>query len=269
MKKEQNTEVGICRISIASLRERPDHQSSLVSQVFFGERVIFLKRKNKNWFKIRCHWDGVIGWIDPKQFYFSDQFDKIISLDSSTFSLEYIHGLSSEKSTIPIVLGSNLYNCDGLTVKMPFGKFQYSGQIIDLKQSNFSRKLLVTIAKRYLHCPYLFGGRSITGTDDSGFIQVAFKLIGLNVPRFPFQIAKYGEDVGFLKEAMPGDIALFGPDAHTINHIGLVLEDEKILHANGRVKIDRLDHQGIYDLELKKYTFKLRSIRRLFSEIDY
>lgn len=266
MKKEQNNEVGVCRISIASVRHRPDHQSTLVTQVFFGERVIYLKRKNKHWVKIRCLWDGITGWVDPKQFHFFDQFDKITSLACSTFSLEYIHGLSSETSTIPIVLGSNLYDCDGLTVKMPFGKFQYTGQIIDLTQSNFSRKLLVTIAKRYLHCPYLFGGRSITGTDDAGFIQVAFKLIGINIPRFPDQIAEHGEDIGFLKEALPGDIALFGKDHHTISHIGLVLEDSMILHANGRVKIDRLDQQGIYDLELRKYTFKLRSIRRLFAD---
>ncbi len=245
----ENPSFGVCKISTASIRRYADHQSIMLSQALFGERVELIKRKNKHWYKIKCKWDGLEGWVDPKQFYFTEDTKAISELECRTFALEHLHGVTSNNNTIPIGIGSNLYNCDGINVKMTFGKFQYSGQIMDLDQSEKSRKLLINIARRFMHSPYFFGGRSISGTDSSGFIQLAMKMIGIKMPRFTDEMAKLGEDIGFISEALPGDLAFFGKNNQEISHMGLLLEDQHILHVFGKVKADKLDHHGIFDLE--------------------
>ena len=42
-----------------------------------------------------------------------------------------------------------------------------------------------------------------------------------------------------------------------------MLEDGKIIHASGQVRIDKIDHFGIFNEETKKYTHKLRVIKRI------
>ena len=51
-------------------------------------------------------------------------------------------------------------------------------------------------------------------------------------------------------------------------HVGMVLTrnddgDLRVAHASGRVRIDKLDQQGIFNAEDGKYTHHLRTIRRI------
>jgi len=255
----------ICKISIASVRQLPSHRSYLVTQVLFGEYVEIVSKKNKDWHRIKCSWDGVIGWIDPKQFDVLKESQLHHYEECTTFSLDHLHGLISSDRSIPISIGSNLYKCDGMNVKMPFGNFQFSGQIVSLDQSKNSKRLLVSIAKRYIHCPFLYGGRSILGVDASGFLQVVFKMIGIMIPRYCEEQALLGADIGFQSQADVGDIAFFEDETSRITHAGLIMESSMIMHVHGQVRMDRLDQQGIFSLSEKKYIYKLRTIRRLNS----
>lgn len=263
MARPKLSSYGICKISIACLRQLPSHKSYLVSQVLFGEYVSIISKKNKDWFRVECSWDGTTGWIDPKQIYVLKESEIKNKEECTTFSLEHLHGLNSNTVTIPISLGSNLYNCDGLNVKMPFGQFQFQGQIVSLQQSAHSRRLLASIAQRYIHCPYLFGGRSILGVDAAGFIQVIFKMIGIRMPRTCSEQSKMGNDIGFQSQATFGDLAFFETEVGLIDHVGLVQEEGKILHVYGQVRQDLLDQHGIFDVIKKRYTHRLRTIRRI------
>lgn len=263
MARPKLSSFGICKISIACLRQLPDHKSHLVSQVLFGEYVKIISKKNKDWFRIECSWDGVTGWIDPKQIYVLKESDLKGKKDCDTFALEHLHGLNSNTVTIPISIGSNLYNCDGLSVKMPFGQFQYQGQIVSLTHSQNSSRLLASIAQRYIHCPYLYGGRSILGVDASGFIQIIFKMIGIHLPRNCRDQSKMGSDIGFQSQSQFGDLAFFESESGLIDHVGLVQEDGLLMHVYGQVRQDFLDQHGIFDKSKKKYTHKLRTIRRI------
>ncbi len=258
----------ICKISIACLRHLPTYKSYQISQILFGEYVEIVSRKNKDWFRVRCCWDGCVGWVDPKQLQVLKAKEVHLFEECDTFSLEHLHGLSSGERTIPISIGSNLYKCDGLNVRMPFGHFQYSGQIIQLSSASSNTSLLIAIAKRYLHCPYVYGGRSILGVDAPGLIQVIYKMMGYKLPRHSREQAKMGSDIGFVTQSEVGDLAFFEDENQLITHVGLIWEDNTILHAHGQVRIDKLDQQGIYNKELKKYTFKLRTIRRLVTAIE-
>lgn len=257
----------MCKISVACIRQLPSHSATLISQMLFGEFFEIVSKKNKDWFRIKCSWDHTVGWIDPKQVHVFKEKEVKYKVDCQTYALEHIIGIRSSKSTIPISLGSNLVNFDGLNMKLPFGTFQYGGQIIDLSKSKNKSDLVPILAKKYMHAPYMKGGRTILGVDGSGLAQVIFKMIGINLPRNCEEQAQQGTDIGFISEVQAGDLAFFsnGNDNRIVK-VGIVMAEKEVMHVHGQVRVDIIDHQGIYDKSKKKYLYNLRTIRRLISD---
>jgi cell wall-associated NlpC family hydrolase len=77
------------------------------------------------------------------------------------------------------------------------------------------------------------------------------------------QQATQGEVLSFIEESEPGDLAFFDNEDGKIIHVGIVLEDNYIIHASGKVRIDRLDHLGIYNAETNRHTHRLRVIKKI------
>ncbi|MBK7268756.1 MAG: C40 family peptidase [Flavobacteriales bacterium] len=115
----------------------------------------------------------------------------------------------------------------------------------------------------FLGAPYLWGGRTPTGVDCSGLTQMLFMLMGIYLPRDAYQQAEEGDPVELVDLAEPGDLAFFDNAEGRITHVGIVLPERRILHASGRVRIDALDQEGIFDAEQGKYSHKLRLVKRV------
>ena len=75
-----------------------------------------------------------------------------------------------------------------------------------------------------------------------------------------------GQNYSFLEEAMPGDLAFFGDETGAITHVGIIWEQNRIIHASGRVRVDKIDHQGIFNEDLKRYTHNLKVIKRILND---
>ena len=119
------------------------------------------------------------------------------------------------------------------------------------------------LAQKLLHTPYLWGGRSPGGMDCSGLVQVVAKVVGLPLPRDAYQQAEEGRTLHFLHEVRAGDLAFFENEEGRITHVGILLDQERIIHASGEVRIDRIDHQGIFHGGQKRYTHPLRLLKRV------
>jgi cell wall-associated NlpC family hydrolase len=92
---------------------------------------------------------------------------------------------------------------------------------------------------------------------------MVYRMCGYSIPRDASQQVKKGETLSFLEECQPGDLAFFDNPEGAITHVGIVLEDFNIIHASGRVRVDGLDHSGIYNVEVNRHTNKLRVLKRL------
>ena len=91
---------------------------------------------------------------------------------------------------------------------------------------------------------------------------MVYKLNGFKLERDASQQALQGEPLSFIEESEAGDLAFFDNDEGVITHVGIIMEDNYIIHSSGKVRIDRLDHLGIFNPETQRHTHKLRVIKK-------
>lgn len=256
---------GICNLAVAPLRIAPSHKSEMVSQVLFGESFEILDVKD-SWVLVRLAYDQYEGWLDDKQFVrISDVF-----FESLKMKKQYVADLSSHSfclklgkdEMVNILPGSTIPLLDDTKFSINEQQYLFVGESSLPDASSFHAKLEET-AQFYLNAPYLWGGRSLFGIDCSGFSQLVYKHLGVRLNRDASQQVTEGKTVDFLQEAKSGDLAFFDNEDGKVTHVGIILDDFEIIHASGRVKIDRIDEQGIFCSDSQKYSHKLRIIKRI------
>ncbi|MDW5289768.1 C40 family peptidase [Formosa sp. PL04] len=245
---------GVCNLSIVPLRIEPADASELISQVLYGEHFKVLEQR-KNWSKIRLAFDTYEGWIDNKQ-YVEISEEIYIGLDSeqpklATDLVEFVNDANDQ--LYPIPLGSTLNSLHIL-------KHTHDGDVSNKIQPKTN---LINTAFMYLNAPYLWGGKTPFGIDCSGFTQMVYKLNGYKILRDASQQATQGEPLSFIEESEAGDLAFFDNNDGQIVHVGIIMNDNYIIHAHGKIRIDRLDHSGIYNADRNMHTHKLRVIKKI------
>lgn len=257
-------EFGICSLSIIPIRAEPADKSEMVSQLLFGECYKIVIKKSK-WYKIKTAYDNYEGWISENQHHEIHEkiFSKITG-EPQPVALDLVHTASVYHENTLIVMGATLPFYDGMHFKINGSQYNFYGQAAFPEHPLSFEKVLEKCALKYLNVPYLWGGRSPFGIDCSGFSQVVFKTLGIALKRDAYQQAEQGEPVDFVETAKEGDLAFFENDSGKIIHVGIVLKEQKIIHASGKVRIDKLDHFGIFNTDTKKYSHKLKVIKRLF-----
>lgn len=254
---------GISHISIIPMRSEADDRAEMVNQILFGEHYKVIDKRVK-WLKVRLSHDDYEGWICIKQFFEIDKAQYLsLSEEPAYYNYNLMDALSTDSGDIiPIGLGSALPFYDGEYCLINDHRFHFEGA----QQPNEKNKKsdIVNTAYMYMHAPYLWGGRTPMGIDCSGFTQMVYRLNGKMIPRDASQQVKMGATLSFIEEAEPGDLAFFDDAEGNITHVGIILENNHILHASGRVRIDRIDQQGIFNKGLGTHTHKLRLIKDIF-----
>lgn len=255
--------LGICNLSVIPVKSEPSHQSEMVSQLIFGD-IYQVLEQYENWFKIKISDDGYEGFINENQMAFSDDIQSELKssqvfLTRAAFTL-ILKGNLKEPMHIPAGCSLPLYDDSKCRIGNEIYQITSSNVFIP-NQEDFEADLQET-AKIFLNSPYLWGGKTPSGIDCSGFSQMVFKMLGIEILRDASQQAEQGKSVDFLTESKAGDLAFFDNQDGKIIHVGIMLNNSQIIHSSGRVKIDRIDNQGIFSLEKGKYTHKLRIIKR-------
>ncbi len=255
-------EFGICNLNSIPLRIDASDTSEMISQVLFGEHFTVLET-NKQWLYIKLAFDGYKGWIDHKQVEEISQ-DYFEELQNSSY--HYLNELVSYMTTddeklIPLSIGVTLPKYHNQQFIINNKTFKIDG---DIKEAKLTKQHVVETAFMYLNAPYLWGGKTPFGIDCSGFSQMVYKMNGYKLFRDASQQAKQGEVLSFIEESEPGDLAFFDNVEGNIIHVGIILANNYIIHASGKVRLDRLDQSGIYNEETNRHTHRLRMIKKMF-----
>ncbi|MEJ1222301.1 C40 family peptidase [Sediminicola sp. 1XM1-17] len=246
---------GICHLSIVPVRAIADDVSEMVTQLLYGDHFKVLEQR-KYWSKIRIAFDATEGWISNNQMVLISEEDYQTAHTNSPIknTSDLVSFVSTESDMlIPIVIGSTIQNIDLVA-------HQFDGNYIEGVND---KSTLLDTALLYLNTPYLWGGKTPFGIDASGLTQMVYKINGYQLLRTASQQASQGEPLSFIEESEAGDLAFFDNNEGVIDHVGIIMPNNYVIHAQGKVRIDRIDHTGIFNAETRSYTHQLRVIKKI------
>jgi hypothetical protein len=254
---------GIGRLSIIPVRAEGSDKAEIVTQLLFGEHYSVLEVAEK-WIKIQNYFDGYEGWIDRKQFHAisTEYFDQI---NNSTYKIctDLVASILYNKNLVPVTLGSIIPISTNEIFKIE-EHLGFNGEAKSLSERR-DFEYVKLIALKYLNAPYLWGGKSPFGIDCSGLTQVVFRICGYKLLRDASQQVTQGREVENFEGAIPGDLLFFRNADRKVTHVGILFENQTIIHASGKVRIDLIDENGIFNVEQKRYTHYLSDIRRVIT----
>ncbi|NTV83154.1 MAG: C40 family peptidase, partial [Bacteroidales bacterium] len=237
---------GFCDLAVVPVRREPSDKAELSTQLVFGDLVEILEQSG-SWLRVRNYYDDYEGWIDAKQ---------VQSINENEFSR-----LTAAKHFVNGQLYGDSVRCGGRMIHLPDGCSFYDlkGEVTLINEQpyviegkarpfHFSGiEKLIETALSYLNCPYLWGGKTYLGLDCSGLTQAVYKQHGIKILRDAAQQATQGELISFISDGKPGDLVFFDNKEGKIIHVGILLDNQKVLHCSGKVRIDDIDHQGIFN----------------------
>lgn len=262
---------GIALHSIIPVRAEAREGAEQSTQMLFGELCQIINHKseitNDRWRYVRLDSDGQEGWVDAKMVTpMSDEeymtyAEALKSAAMVAFPMTYAVS-ENNGQTIPLTAGTKLANYQNGRFEVLGVGFRIDPSMVITEPRELNQENLLQTVRFFLNVPYLWGGKNALGMDCSGFTQTVMNLFGKSLKRNASEQVTQGEEVS-LEQAKAGDLAFFDHQDGKISHVGIVVDPERIIHCSGRVKVEKLDSQGIFNAESGEYTHHLTKIRRL------
>ena len=278
---------GIALHSIVPVRAEASEGAEQNTQILFGETFDVLEEKPR-WNRVKLHLDGQEGWVDSKMVTkmspaeYKSYHEAYIG-SSAIVAMPMAYAVSENNGqTIPLTAGTRLakYQVTKDEVqKIFFGRFEVLGVgfridpgMVIAESPDLNEQNLLQAVRFFLNIPYLWGGKNAMGMDCSGFTQVIMSLFGKELKRNASEQATQGRKISDLSKVQAGDLVFFDKPRTTstqeekevhISHVGIAIDSERVIHCSGRVKVEKLDSNGIFNAETGEYSHHLVAIRRV------
>jgi gamma-D-glutamyl-L-lysine dipeptidyl-peptidase len=253
-------EFAACVVPATAVRKKPSHKSEMINQLLFGETMEILKTKKEQWLKIRGTIDKYEGYVR------ANVIEPIEAIEAQDYNAwvagDLINVLQVGEQKMNVSVGSSLLGLlegEGKIGKMEYHFWESCYRRNDVRPQP---ELIEQLTKPWLNSPYLWGGRTPMGVDCSGFVQIVFKMMGIDLWRDAYLQAEQGIKINKLEDVQCGDLAFFTDSKGRIMHVGILLNENEIIHASGKVRIDTIDGEGISNTSTGNRTHKLKTIRR-------
>ncbi len=253
-------EFAACAVPATPVRKKATHQSEMVNQLLFGETMEVLKIKKKEWLKVRSLHDKYEGWVRSNTI---EPIEETLTKENNVWvTAELVNAVEVAETIIHVPIGASLLGYAEHAGN--FGNFQYRffHNCYARNEMRPQATLVKQLVQPWMHAPYMWGGRTPMGVDCSGFTQLVFKMMGIDLWRDSYLQAEQGIKINSITDAQCGDLAFFDDNKERIVHVGIMLNENEIIHASGKVRIDMIDEEGIRNTDTGERTHKLKTIRR-------
>ncbi len=249
----------VCCVPVSPLRSEPNHRSEMVSELIFGEACETLGTAPGEWTHVRCSYDGYEGWCIGSHLEQVPDYPVARSL-----TMDWVTKISYNGAAMQIPLGSEIQGFKNGVLLWQKNQLRYDGKGWNPITANKGGLAITGMAHKFLNTTYLWGGKSVFGTDCSGYTQTVYKFFNIPLKRDAWMQAEQGSAVASLQESVCGDLAFFENEKGRIVHVGILLGDRQIIHASGKVRVDTMDERGIIHSQSRQLTHVLTGIRRFF-----
>lgn len=227
---------------LADLRRDPSPDAALDTQLLYGEEVQIdaakTKKADSDWAYATTAKDGYRGWVQQHKMadntcvpsHRLNVIRSLVYVEANIKSppLGMLH-LNSQMRLKPAVQGEDTrfrQIIDQSDLKRGFIIADHVAKLDD--KADLSP---VDIARKFLHTPYYWGGRSSFGLDCSALVQLAFEACGVQLPRDSGDQEKYAAEHGRKIEAdqriEAGDLVFWK------GHVAMMLDGKEMIHTNG------------------------------------
>lgn len=246
----------IATLSESSMRSEPDHAAELVSQALMGTPVKVLEKEN-GWYRIQTP-DQYLGWVDARGIALKTDAEMALWKKSRRYIFKQMIGsvvAAPKRKALHVsdlVLG-DLFEIVSkkrgyLQIIIPDGRTGFVKKADCLSYQEWTNRkpdvqAIISVARKLLGVPYLWGGTSSKAVDCSGMTKTAYYSQGIILARDASQQARYGEHPDFkdLQSLKPGDLLYFGRSAKRITHVGMYLGNDLYINAAGLVRYNNIN----------------------------
>ncbi|HEK86471.1 MAG: C40 family peptidase [Candidatus Saccharicenans sp.] len=252
---QENLPSGVVLNSVENMYSHPSSEVDVVSQALIGTTIKILKTQNDKagatWYYIETP-DTYHGWIEGRAIRLYKPGEKSYASEGQvieiTSLMAYIYAspdVTKQKpltmAPISTVLEIGKYEGRWGEVTLPSGQKGYiqvgDGQIkqAPFKRPRLSPEEMVALAKRFLGLPYFWGGTSPLGLDCSGYVQLIYRLSGLEILRdADIQFTQSGLLEVPKGQERAGDLVFFGQKG--ISHVGMMINEREFINATTHEK---------------------------------
>ena len=235
-----------------NILEKPRKNSNISSQIIYGENFKILG-VNREYFKIKCLYDGYIGFIKKiKKFNYFKPTHKINVLKSRIYL-----GRKKKRTNKFLPLASKIEILDREKSFIMFEKDKWLRSkeicILSRKNKNYSK-----IFKYFLNCKYKWGGKTFEGIDCSALLQIFFNLNNEYFPRDTVNQVEVKKGVLLKKKFQKGDIIFWK------GHVAMCINSKNLIHAYGpRKKVVVMPIKKTISLIKKTAKLEVKKIIRI------
>jgi cell wall-associated NlpC family hydrolase len=238
-------------LPVADVRPRPDPGCSIDTQALYGEALTVFDIAG-GWAWVQLAADGYVGYVRQEAIKEgASQATHVVAVPRSFVypgpDLRFPHLMTLSMGSRVRITGA------AETRATPYALLEDGSAIIAAHLrpvGELSAEDAVSVAARFLHTPYLWGGRSGLGIDCSGLVQMALAMTGKPAPRdSDQQAANLGIIIDPGKDGLRrGDLVFWK------GHVGFIEDAQTLLHASGgTMSVTREPLQAAIDRIAKLY----------------
>ena len=211
---------------VADLRRAPSHEALLETQALFGEEVIGYE-DCEGWGWVQLAGDGYVGYM-PMAALAEGRIEPTHRVAvNRTFVYICPDIKMSARRPSPLGAAVRVQAIEGLFAQIGPNAFVFADH---LRPYSERENDFVAVAERFLHVPYLWGGKTSLGIDCSGLVQISLNVAGIAAPRdTDLQEKALGSPLAIdaqLTGLQRGDLVFWR------GHVGIMQDQANLLHAN-------------------------------------
>lgn len=236
--------------STVNLRSAPTTESSVQGSLPDGSRVL-VNDIQGGWANVSVN--GNTGFISTAYLYMMDVMDVNAGGAKVTTPLLYVRNGPSvdypvvgnlSEGFVATIVGVN----DGW-IKVSYG--DYTGfvhpeyiEIVPVKQQEAASNV-IDYAKQFIGTRYVYGGRSPSGFDCSGFTGYVYDKFGVSLPRT--SSSQYSATTRVSRDNLqPGDLVFFSNGGRGVGHVGIYVGNNSFIHSPSAGKTVCIDSMSGY-----------------------
>jgi cell wall-associated NlpC family hydrolase len=241
----------------APLHRNPSRDAALDTEALRGE-LVTVYDEHEGWAWAQLHEDGYVGYLPTAAL---DKPGAEPNQKVRTIRTFLYPGPNLKLPNIGFLsVGARVTVTDtsGDFARLSTGEYAFAQHLapLDHRETDF-----VAVAERFLHTPYLWGGKTSLGIDCSGLVQVALGAVGIAARRDSDMLE---QDIGEPVEVRPdlsglqrGDVVFWK------GHVGIMLDATRLLHATAFTMTTSIEPLAVAEERIRAKSSPITSIKRL------